>query len=93
MIALSEHRLLRLVVLCALYTAQGIPFGFRTITLATYLAGEGLDSAAIGAIGMAATIPWGFKWVWGPFVDRFGSTRFGRRRPWILAAQTGMIGT
>lgn len=93
MIALSEHRLLRLVVLCALYTAQGIPFGFLTITLATYLAGEGLDSAAIGAIAMAATIPWGFKWVWGPFVDRFGSTRFGRRRPWILAAQTGMIGT
>jgi PAT family beta-lactamase induction signal transducer AmpG len=27
------------------------------------------------------------KWVWGPFIDRFGYRPMGRRRPWILAAQ------
>ena len=91
MIALSEHRIVRIVVLCVLYVAQGIPFGFLTVTLAAALAAEGLSVGQIGRIFALGTIPWAFKWIWGPFVDRFGSARFGRRRPWILAAQTGML--
>lgn len=90
---LAEHRLLRIVVLCALYVAQGIPYGFLTVTLAVALAADGLEAGEIGGIFALGTLPWAFKWVWGPFVDRFGSTRFGRRRPWILAAQTGMVGS
>ncbi len=93
MIALSEHRILRIVVLCVLYVAQGIPFGFFTVTLAASLAADGLTVDQIGKVFAVGTIPWAFKWIWGPFVDRFGSPRFGRRRPWILAAQTGMIAT
>ena len=93
MIALSEHRILRIVVLCTLYVAQGIPFGFFTVTLAASLAAEGLTVDQIGKVFAVGTIPWAFKWVWGPFVDRFGSPRFGRRRPWILVAQAGMIAT
>lgn len=93
MIALSEHRVLRILVLCALYVAQGIPFGFFTVTLAASLAADGLTVDQIGKVFAVGTIPWAFKWIWGPFVDRFGSTRLGRRRPWILVAQTGMIAT
>ena len=91
MIALSEHRVLRIVVLCTLYVAQGIPFGFFTVTLAASLAADGLSVDQIGKVFALGTIPWALKWIWGPFVDRFGSSRLGRRRPWILAAQTGMI--
>ena len=36
--ALSEHRIIRIVVLCALYVAQGVPFGFLTVTLAAAMA-------------------------------------------------------
>ena len=93
MIALSEHRVVRIVVLCTLYVAQGIPFGFLTVTLAASLAAEGLDATSIGGVFAVGTLPWAFKWIWGPFVDRFGSPRFGRRRPWILAAQAGMVAT
>ena len=80
-------------MLCALYVAQGIPFGFLTVTLAAALAADGVDSGEIGGVFALGTLPWAFKWVWGPFVDRFGSTRYGRRRPWILAAQSGMVAT
>ncbi|MAD79096.1 MAG: hypothetical protein CMJ51_06970 [Planctomycetaceae bacterium] len=90
-IALSEHRLIRIVVLCALYVAQGVPYGFLTVTLAAALVEGGLDAGEIGGIFALGTLPWAFKWVWGPFVDRFGNSRFGRRRPWILAAQAGMV--
>ena len=93
MIALSEHRVIRIVVLCTLYVAQGIPFGFLTVTLAASLAADGMDAGSIGGVFAVGTLPWAFKWVWGPFVDRFGSPRYGRRRPWILAAQAGMVTT
>ena len=91
--ALSEHRIIRIVVLCALYVAQGVPFGFLTVTLAAAMAASGAETEAIASVFALGTLPWALKWVWGPFVDRFGNSRFGRRRPWILVAQTGMIAT
>ena len=91
--ALSEHRIIRIVVLCALYVAQGVPFGFLTVTLAAAMAASGAETEAIASVFALGTLPWALKWVWGPFVDRFGNSRFGRRRPWILVAQAGMIGT
>ena len=36
--------------MCALYTAQGIPHGFVTITLVAYLAEQGLDAHAVGEV-------------------------------------------
>ena len=38
-----------------------------------------------------ATLPWALKWVWGPMIDRWGASAMGRRRPWILLAQFGMV--
>ena len=32
-----------------------------------------------------------FKFFWGPIIDRFQIPEFGRRRPWIIIAQTGMV--
>jgi len=81
----------RLVALCALYFTQGLPYGFMFITLAAVLAGEGRTPADIGALLATATLPWAFKWIYGPIIDRFGMPSMGRRRPWILLAQCGMV--
>jgi len=88
--SLADRRWLRLFTLCALYCAQGIPWGFMAITLPAYLAGKGLDTAAVGSALAMTTLPFTFKWVWGPIVDAFTWRRFGRRRPWILFAQAMM---
>ena len=90
---LSERPLLRLLTLCILYVAQGIPWGVVTVTLVIYLSAAGLEAGAIGAFTAMATLPWTFKWVWGPLIDRYGIPSMGRRRPWILLAQAGMITT
>ncbi len=87
---LTDRPLLRLLTLCILYVAQGIPYGFVTVTFVSYLAERGETVAAIGAVTALSTMPWTFKWVWGPIIDRFGIPSMGRRRPWILAAQCGM---
>jgi PAT family beta-lactamase induction signal transducer AmpG len=36
-------------------------------------------------------LPWAFKLVAGPFMDRFTYPSLGRRRPWVMAAQTGLL--
>jgi len=90
---LSDRPLLRLLTLCILYVAQGIPYGFVTVTLAAYLVESNATTAQIGGLLAMGTLPWTFKWVWGPMIDRYGIPAMGRRRPWILLAQAGMIVT
>lgn len=77
-------------VLCAMYVAQGIPWGFMSLTLPTYLADRKLSDEALGGLLAMTTLPYSFKWVWGVVIDAFPSKRFGRRRPWILFAQAMM---
>ena len=87
---LSENRLLRLVVLCAMYIAQGLPYGFITVAVMAYLSKNGVTKEDIGYLMAAWTLPWSFKWIWGPAIDRFTIRSMGRRRPWILFAQSMM---
>ena len=79
------------LTLCALYTAQGIPSGFISYTLIAYLAQQGFTAAEIGNMLFWVYLPWVFKFLWGPFVDNYHYLPMGRRRPWILGAQSGMV--
>lgn len=88
--SLAERRWLRLFTLCMLYVAQGIPWGFMATTIPTYLGSHGLAPAEIGKALAMTTLPYAFKWVWGPIIDTFTIPRFGRRRPWIVFAQLMM---
>jgi PAT family beta-lactamase induction signal transducer AmpG len=87
---LAEHRGLRLFTFCALYLAQGIPWGFMAYTLPAYVAARGNDIGAVGGIAAMTTLPYTLKLLWGPTIDAFPSRRFGRRRPWIIFAQAMM---
>lgn len=91
MIAIGDRKILRLTVMTALYVAQGIPYGFITVTLAGYLAKHGASEGDIGDLTAFAMLPWSFKWLWAPLVDRFSHSQMGRRRPWIIAAQVGLV--
>ena len=90
---LAERRGLRLFTLCALFFAQGIPWGFMAITLPAYLAKGGLSEAALGTVYAMSYWPFVFKFVWGPAIDSVTIPRLGRRRPWIIAAQAMMAVT
>ena len=81
----------RVITLSALYVAQGVPWGFITVTMVTFLAAEGADASDLAYLLTLGTLPWSFKFLWGPVIDRFQKPEFGRRRPWILIAQTGMV--
>ena len=64
---------------------------FMTVTFVTYLALEGVGAGKLALLLTLGTLPWSLKFLWGPVIDRYQYREMGRRRPWILAAQTGMI--
>ncbi len=86
-LTLSQRRSLRYGTFFYLYVMQGLPSGFALTAVTNYLAAEGLTPQALGSFGAIVGLPWGFKFVWGPLVDRFQVSAMGRRRPWVLAAQ------
>jgi len=88
---LAESRALRLATLAVLYAAQGLPWGFVAGTLLAYLNDRGLELRTIGDLSAAVMLPWTLKFLWGPVIDRFSLRAMGRRRPWILLAQSAMI--
>ncbi|MEM7309532.1 MAG: MFS transporter [Planctomycetota bacterium] len=87
---LTGSRRARTAALCALYCAQGMPWGFVTITLLSYLGDRGVGLEQAAEITALATLPWSFKVVWGVLIDRFTFRAMGRRRPWVLLAQLAM---
>ena len=94
--SLTENRLRRMVSLCVLYFAQGLPWGFVTVAFASYLSDNGFTPQEIGILFATVALPWTFKWIWGPVIDTLNLPQFGTRRLWILFAQFGMaisIGT
>lgn len=80
----------KLATLLALYFAQGLPFGFQATALPLMLRERGVSLQAIGFAGLLSA-PWMAKALWAPWVDRFGSARFGRRKSWIVPMQGGLV--
>lgn len=87
---LTESRWLRLTAFTAFYYAQGVPIGLLTIALPAWLAERGTTLAEIATYQAIIGLPWGFKLLGGPFMDRFRFPAMGRRRPWVMAAQGGL---
>jgi PAT family beta-lactamase induction signal transducer AmpG len=79
----------KLATLLLLYFAQGLPFGFQGTALPLLLRSRGVSLSAIGFVGLLAA-PWLAKALWAPWVDRYGSVRFGRRKSWIVPMQAAL---
>ena len=87
---LAETRWLRLASFTAFYYAQGVPIGLLTIAVPAWLAEHGASLAEIASYQGIVGLPWGFKLFAGPFMDRFAFAPMGRRRPWVIGAQSGL---
>ena len=88
---LSESAFLRYLTFAALYFAQGIPQGLLWYALPAWMAANGKTPAEIGSFIAVIGIPWSFKIVVAPFMDRFTFLPMGRRKPWILFGQVGLV--
>ena len=73
-----------------MYFAQGIPQGLLAIAIPVWLASQGVGAGDIGSYLAVIVLPWAFKLVTGPLMDRYEFLPMGRRRPWVLGAQLGL---
>jgi PAT family beta-lactamase induction signal transducer AmpG len=88
---LSDSAARRFVNFGAIYVAQGLPMGFAVFAVPAWLAEARIPTAVIGMVGATTMLPWAFKVLWAPLVDRFKYRPMGRFRGWIIGAQLGLM--
>ncbi|WCO02729.1 MFS transporter [Psychroserpens ponticola] len=89
--SLTESPLSRYFSFSALYIAQGIPEGILFFAMPAWLAMNGKSATEIAAFIGVILIPWSFKLVVAPLMDRFTILSMGRKRPWVIFGQLGLI--
>jgi PAT family beta-lactamase induction signal transducer AmpG len=88
---LSEHPVSRYVVFTLLYFAQGIPEGLTFFAIPAWLAMNDATPVQIGSYLAMAGLPWSLKIIIAPIMDRFTLKSMGRKRPWVIFGQIGLI--
>lgn len=68
----------KLAWIAMLYAAQGLPYGVVHKIWPVYFRAHGVSLKEIGLMSLLA-LPWSWKPLWAPLVDRFGP-----RRAWIV---------
>ena len=81
--------LYRLVVVTLLGFASGLPLTLTGPAMQAWLSVSGVDIATIGLLSLAG-LPYTFKFLWAPLMDRFELPWLGRRRGWLVLTQLGL---
>jgi len=83
----QEVLLNRRMVICIFQGfASGMPLYVLTQLIPGWLRTEGVDLATIGLFTIV-TLPYTWKFLWAPLVDRYRLPFLGRRRGWMLVSQ------
>ena len=89
--ALSENTVVRYFNFIALYFAQGVPEGMLYYGIPAWMAINGKTPGEIAGFAVACGLPWSFKFIVAPLMDRYTWLPMGRKRPWVLVGQIGLI--
>ena len=82
----SLRTLHRFIAVAVLGFASGLPLALVGGAMQAWLSIEGIDIATIGFFALVG-VPYTFKYLWAPLVDRFEPPGLGRRRGWIVLTQ------
>ncbi len=83
---LAAGRSYRLTAVLLLGFASGLPLALTGQALQAWLAVDGVNIATIGFFGLVG-VPYTFKFLWAPLMDRFEPPWLGRRRGWVVLTQ------
>ncbi|MCD5361234.1 AmpG family muropeptide MFS transporter [Chromobacterium aquaticum] len=72
--------------------ASGLPLYTLINLLPAWLRSEGVDLKAIGLFALIG-LPYTWKFLWSPLMDRYVPPLLGRRRGWMLLTQLALIAT
>jgi PAT family beta-lactamase induction signal transducer AmpG len=72
--------------------SSGLPLYVLIQLVPGWLRSEDVDLSTIGLLSLA-TLPYTWKFVWSPLLDRFRPPFLGRRRGWAVVSQLLLLGT
>jgi PAT family beta-lactamase induction signal transducer AmpG len=81
----------RLVAVAAEGVASGSPLNIGSKLLQGWLSASGVSLELIGVIPQLAALPYGFKVLWAPLLDRWPLGWPDRRRGWMLLLQLALV--
>jgi PAT family beta-lactamase induction signal transducer AmpG len=81
----------RAAVVTVLGFASGLPLALTGQAMQAWLTVEGLSLATIGFLSLVG-LPYTFKFLWAPLLDRFDLPWGGRRRGWLVMVQLALAG-
>jgi MFS transporter, PAT family, beta-lactamase induction signal transducer AmpG len=76
----------RAAAVACLGFASGLPLALTGQAMQAWLSMEGMDIATIGFLSLVG-LPYTFKFLWAPLMDRFDPPGLGRRRGWLVLTQ------
>jgi len=85
----SVFRDRNLAVILLLGFASGLPLSLTGQTLQAWVTVEGVDLATIGLLTLVG-IPYTWKFLWAPLLDRYVPPFLGRRRGWLVVTQLAL---
>ena len=88
---LSVATAYRLAVVTLLGFASGLPLALTGQAMQAWLSVSGVDIATIGFLSLVG-LPYTFKFLWAPLMDRFELPWLGRRRGWLVLTQLALAG-
>ena len=84
-------RAARLAAVTVLGFASGLPLALTGQAMQAWLSADGIDIATIGFLSLVG-LPYTFKFLWAPLMDRFEPPWLGRRRGWLVLTQIALAG-
>jgi PAT family beta-lactamase induction signal transducer AmpG len=81
----------RALVVTVLGFASGLPLALTGQAMQAWLTAEGVALATIGFLSLVG-LPYTFKFLWAPLMDRFDVPGLGRRRGWLVLTQLALAG-
>ncbi|NNJ64420.1 MAG: AmpG family muropeptide MFS transporter [Xanthomonadales bacterium] len=70
--------------------SSGMPLWVLISLVPAWLRTEGIDLSTIGLFSLA-TLPYTWKFIWSPLMDRYKPPFLGRRRGWALMTQVALL--
>ncbi|TMG89409.1 MAG: MFS transporter [Betaproteobacteria bacterium] len=86
---LEVFRSRRLAIILLLGFSSGLPLALTGGTLQAWMTVEGVDLSTIGVFTLVG-LPYVWKFLWAPAMDRFVPPFLGRRRGWLLVTQVAL---
>jgi PAT family beta-lactamase induction signal transducer AmpG len=89
--SLSESPLRRYFTFVVLYFSQGIPEGITLFGIPAWMAMNGKSTGEIAAYSAIVILPFSLKILLAPIMERYTYLPMGRRRPWLILGQIGIL--